>query len=165
MTMTDENVVEDLTDTEQETAEKVDGRKHRTRDFTKYRQVHADIAEYVNERSGLDPVTPNQIKAILAFRTEFGNTPEATAAREQRKAELAAEKAKYEGMSDEQIKASKAVKRAETAAEKLLAKANAAMEKAKQLADAASGSGEDLAAVVAAQQSEAPKRRGLGRNR
>lgn len=157
MTITEEAPVEVTAENEGQHGRSKD------RDFTKFRDYHVELATFINEHSGIDPVTPNQVKAVLTLRTDWSNRPETIAAREARKAEREAEKQKYAGMSDEQIKALKASKRAQDQAERLTAKAQEAMEKARALANAASGSGEDLAAMVEAQQGEEKPRRGLGR--
>lgn len=181
MTITDDASVE-MTTTENgtESNENETEKKKRARDFTKVRSYHEELAAFVNERSGLDPVTPNQVKALLTLKTDYGNTPEAQAAREQRKAEREAEKTKYAGMTEDQIKAAKALDRAEKQAEKLRTRAEETVARARELANQATGSGEDLQAVVESNQngvespdpltttpeeSEAPQRRGLRRNR
>jgi len=159
-----------------ETETETKGKRGRTRDFTKSSEYYDKLAEFANSNSdwqaaGLGTVTPLQIKAVLALRTDFANLPEQKAARERAKAEREAEAKKYEGMSDEQIKAAKAAARAEKQAAKFKAKADEAIAKAEQLKAAASGSAEDLAAVVASAQENAestetesePKRRGLRR--
>lgn len=170
-TGTDENETPQDGETAEETAK-------RGRDFSKVRPYHEQLAAFVNERSGLDPVTANQIKAVLALRTDYGNTDEAKQAREARHAELEAAKLKYAGLTPDQVKAKKAAERAQEQAERMQKKAAEAVAKAQQLAAAASGSGEDLQSVVQASQTqpetqtdsdeseEAPKtRRGLGRRR
>lgn len=149
------------------------GKRGRKRDFTKSSEHYDSLANFVNTHSDwvnaeLGEVTPLQIKAILALKGEFTETPEAKAAREARKAEREAEKAQYAGMTDEQIKAAKAAKRAQDQYEKLQAKAAEAQEKAEKLRAAASGSAEDLQAVVESEQNgsdedEPKKRRGLRR--
>lgn len=141
-------------------------KRGRTRDFTKSTEYYDNLAAFVNERSGLDPVSPLQVKATLALRADYANLPEQKEAREKAKAEREAEAKKYEGMTDEQKKAAKAADRAARQAEKLQEKLNATLAKAEQLKAAASGSGEDLQAIVEAEQSkpEAPaKKRGLRR--
>lgn len=182
MTVTDENttavdVEED--DSDENGEEKVDGRKNRTRDFSKFSEVHQSLASYINnnetyQASGQEDITPNQVKAVLALRGEWADTPERKAEREARKAEREAEKAQYAGMTDEEIKAEKAAKRAEKQAEKLQAKIDAALAKARALREGKDASGADLVAAVEAQQngSEAPEpesedrpRRRIGRNR
>lgn len=142
------------------------GRK-RDRDFTKFRPQHAELAEYVNENSGLAPVTPQQVKAILALRTDFNNTADQISKREERKAELSAERTKYAGMSDEEIKAAKAADRVERQAEKLRKRLDEALAKANAIRHGSEAGGSDLAAAVEAEQDnddETPKRR-FGRNR
>lgn len=152
-------------------------KRGRTRDFSKSTEYYDQLAEFVNSnedftKAGIDAVSPLQIKAILALRTDFANLPEQIALREQSKAEREAEKKKYEGMSEDQIKAAKAAARAEKQVAKFQAKAQEALQRAEQLKAAASGSAEDLAAVVASSQSEAEtenegepkKRRGLRRS-
>lgn len=166
------------------TSEAPKKRKRRAHDFTKFRDFHQEVADYVNARSGLDPMTPNQIKAVLLLRTDFANTPEQISAREANKAALEAEKKRYEGMSDDQIKKVKAAQKAAEQAERFQKRAQEQVELARKLAGEVEGSGTDLAAVVEAQQngettagtvepepeaepkSEPQKRRGLGqRNR
>lgn len=163
MTITDTPLVDAAEQTEGEKKP----RKPRTRDFTKHSGLHVDLANYINEHSGIEPVTPNQVKAVLSLKTDFANTPEARLARETRKAEKEAEKSKYAGMTDDQIKAIKASRRAEAQAARLQAKAQAAMDRAKALAAEAEGSGEDLAAVFEAagesENDEPRTRRGLRR--
>jgi hypothetical protein len=168
MTVTEDATEVQVNGTETEGTETEESK--RNRDFTKVRQYHTDLAEYINANSGLDPISANQVKAMLVLRTDYGNTPEAKAARDARKAARDAEAKKYEGMTDEQKAAAKAANRAQLSATKLQEKANAALTRARELAAAASGSGEDLQAVVQAQQDDAtpeePKgRRGLGRLR
>jgi hypothetical protein len=157
-------------DNGEETAEE----KKRGRDFTKVRPYHEQLAEFVNARSGLDAVTPNQIKAILALRTDYGNTDEAKAARAARAAERKAEAEKYAGMTDAQKTAAKASKRAQDQAERLQKKADEAIARAQKLALEASGSGEDLQQVIQSAQNgdetntetePAKGRRGLGSRR
>lgn len=124
----------------------------RGRDFTKVSPLHEDLANYVNANSGLPPVSAHQIKAILALRTEFSNSDEQKARREERKAARLAAQSKYAGMSDEQKKAAKAAERAAREAARLEARVAEAKAKAAALANAAAGSGEDLAAAVEADQ-------------
>ena len=52
------------------------GHKGRTadRDFTKFNKMHQEIADYVNANSGLDALTPNQVKAVLLLRADFANS-------------------------------------------------------------------------------------------
>ena len=173
MTITEDIVTEDTetetkTETETETTAKR-GRK-RERDFTKFATVHQELADYINTHSGLEPVTPNQVKAMLALRLDFDNTPEKIAAREARKAAVAIENARYEGMTEAEKTVAKAIKAAEDQAARLVKKAEEAMAKARELAAAATGSGEDLAKVVEAEQNgsdstEGETRTRLGRNR
>jgi hypothetical protein len=169
------------TDTEG-TSEAPKKRKRRAHDFTKFRDFHQEVADYVNARSGLDPVSPNQVKAVLLLRTDFANTPEQIAAREASKAALEAEKKRYAGLTEDQVKKVKAAQKAAEQAERFQKRAQEQIDLAKKLAEEAEGSGTDLAAAVEAQQngeitagtvepegepkSEPQKRRGLGqRNR
>ena len=169
MTITDESV-DTSAESEQGTDEKNEsgetGRK-RDRDFTKFKENHKELADFVNEHSGLDAVTPNQVKAILTLRADFNNTPEQVSKREQRKAELEAEKKKYEGMTDEQIKAAKAADRVEKQVTKMEARIQEARAKAQALREGKDASGADLAAQVEAEQngSEEGGKRRIGRNR
>lgn len=137
----------------------MDMEKKRERDFTKFRPNHQELADFVNMHSGLDPVTPNQVKAILALRIDFNNLPEQVEKREARKIEREAEKRKFEGMNSEQIKAAKAADRAERQAAKLEARVLEAKAKAEALRSSVTASGEDLAAAVEAAQAmpEAPE--------
>jgi hypothetical protein len=124
---------------------------NKARDFSKFRPAHQELADYVNANSGLDPVTPNQVKAILALKTEFAGSPEQKAAREERKAALAAEKAKFAGLTAEEIKAERSARRAEAQAEKLQARVAEALAKAQALREGKDASGADLAAAVEAE--------------
>lgn len=157
-------VVED-TDTElegEESTEESSGKRGRTadRDFTKHNDQHLELANYVNANSGLDAVTPFQVKAIQLLATDFRNSPEAIAARDERKKAREAEKKEFEGLDDDDVKAIKAARRATENAAKLQEKANAALERAKAVQTASEASGEDLeAAVNGAQEESAPKRR------
>lgn len=147
--------------------------KKRERDFTKFRPSHQELADYVNANSGLDPITPNQVKALLALRIDFNNLPEQKELREARKAERMAAKTRYEGMNAEQIKAAKAAERAERQAAKLEARVAEAKAKAEALRSSVTASGEDLAAAVEAAQaepestetSESGEKRRIGRRR
>ena len=185
MTVTDEQTGIEVDDTSSETPTdetptegKKRGRKKRPHDFTKFRDFHQEVADYVNAHSGLDPVTPNQIKAVLLLRTDFANTPEQVAIREENKKALEDQKKKYEGLNEEQIKRVKAAEKATEQAARFAAKAAEAEKRAKELSTAAEGSGADLAAQVEAQQNgaavettagtaepeaEPEKRRSLGR--
>ena len=127
------------------------------RDFSKFRPSHEELAKFVNDdedfkKAGIDPVTPNQVKAILALRTDFNNTPEKQAERAARKAELEAEKKLYEGMSPEEVAVEKAARKAEKEAEKLEKKIAEARAKADAIRSAKSVSGTDLKAAVEANQ-------------
>lgn len=146
MTIMDESVDFAVEDEETPT------RKKRDRDFSKFRPQHAELAAYVNERSGLPPVSPQQVKAILALRTDFNNTADQIAKREQRKAELLAERNKYAGMTDEQIKAAKAADRVERQAAKLRKRLDEALAKADSIRHGSEATGDDLAAAVEAEQ-------------
>ena len=166
---TELEVTPDVEETENEPKRK----RGRVRDFTKSSEHYDALAEYINANSGLDPISPLQVKAALALKTDFSNLPEQKEARDQRKAEREAEARKYEGMSEDQIKAAKAAKRVQTQAEKLAQRAKEALEKAQKLQNAAAGSGEDLAAFVESQNAKAAeaesaepkKRRGIGRRK
>lgn len=126
--------------------------KKRERDFTKFRPSHQELADYVNMHSGLAPITPNHVKAILALRIDFNNLPEQIEKRNERKAMREAEKTKYDGMNPEQIKAAKAADRAERQAAKLEARVAEAKAKAEALRSSVTATGEDLAAAVEAAQ-------------
>lgn len=117
-------------------------------DFSKFRPMHEDLANYVNAHSGLDAVTPNQVKAILTLRAEYASTPEVKAAREARKAEREAEKQKFAGLTPEEIKAERAARRAEKQAEKLQARVAEALAKAQALRENKEATGEDIASAV-----------------
>lgn len=168
-------------DSDDEGNEKVDGRKNRTRDFSKFSESHQSLANYVNsnpefQAAGLPTLTPGQVKALLALRTDWADTPQRKAEREARKAEREAEKAEFVGMTDEEIKSEKAARRAEKQAAKLQAKIDEALAKARAIREGKDASGADLVAAVEAQQngsvenedsteSEDKPRRRIGRNR
>src|SRR6516164_412350 len=90
------------------------GHKGRTadRDFTKFNKMHQEIADYVNANSGLDALTPNQVKAVLLLRADFANSDDQKQIRETRKQEREAEAKQYEGLDPEDVKVLKAAKRA-----------------------------------------------------
>jgi uncharacterized phage infection (PIP) family protein YhgE len=121
--------------------------KPRDRDFSKVRELHKELAEYVNTHSGLDPITPNQVKALLYLRPDFNNTPEQAQKRAERKARKEAEDARYKGLTDEQKKARKAAERATEQANKMAERARQAQADADRLL-AQANSGEDIAAKV-----------------
>lgn len=143
----------------------------KSRDFSKFTEKHKELADYINAhpdylKAGLPPVTPNQVKAAFTLRTEFNNTPEVRAAREARKLQLAEEKKLYAGLTQEEIKAEKAAKRAEAQAAKLQARVQAALEKAKAIREGKDASGEDIAAAVdAAVSDDSGEKRRIGRKR
>lgn len=131
-------------------ASETKGKRGRTadRDFTKFSDLHKEVADFVNENSGLTAVTPNQVKAVQLLSADFRNTPERKAAAEAKKAQREAEKKEFAGLADEDVKAVKAARRAAENAAKLQAKANEVLARAKQLQSSPDASGEDLAAVV-----------------
>lgn len=161
----------DVDTTEEEATTEVTAstaKNRRERDFSKFRPSHQELADYVNANSGLDPITPNQVKALLALRIDFNKLPEQVDRRAQRKAEREAAKTRYDGMNAEQIKAAKAAERAERQAAKLESRVAEAKAKAEALRSSATASGEDLAAAVEAAQadnSEGEERRRIGRRR
>lgn len=139
----------------------------RERDFTKFRPMHQELADYVNANSGLDPISPNQVKALLALRIDFAKLPDQVSKRQERKTKREAAKSRYEGLNAEQIKAAKAAERAERQAARLEARVAEAKAKAEALRTSATASGEDVAAAVEAAQTdeaEGGKRR-IGRRR
>lgn len=97
------------------------------------RVKHEEYAEFVNAHSGLDPVTPQQVRAVLDFRSDFHNSPEQTAKREERKAIRDARAAKFAGLTPEQKEALKTAERKVEQAKRLAAKAAAAQADADQL--------------------------------
>lgn len=125
------------------------------RNFNAVADQHVELADFVNKNSGLDPVSPNQVKAVLFLRTDFANTPEQIARREARKAEREAAEAKYAGLNDAQKKVQKQADRAAAHAERLRVRAEEEFAKAQQLAAAVQADGADLAAAVEAQEAEA----------
>jgi len=154
-----------------ETEAKRRGRKPGERDFTKFTDDHQGLANFVNAdpkfvEAGIESVTPNQVKAILALRTDYNDTPERKALKEERKAAREAEKAEFAGMDPEQVKAEKAARRAEKQAEKMQARVAEALAKAQAIREGRDASGADLAAAVEAQQNGAETgKRKLSRNR
>lgn len=158
MTAVIEDTTPDTTEVEgdNETAEQ---KKARERDFSKHTDKHADLAEFVNAdedfvKAGLDKVSPGQVKAILALRTDWGNSPAQAEERAARKAQRDAEAKQYEGKTPEQIKALKAAKRLNEQEAKLQKRIDEARAKAKEFETAAAGNGEDLAALVADKESK-----------
>lgn len=154
------------------TAEATSDTAKRGRDFTKFRPLHQELADYVNANSGLDPISPNQVKALLALRIDFSKLAEQVAKREERKSERQAAKSRYDGLNPEQIKAAKAAERAERQAAKLEARVAEAKAKAEALRSSATASGEDIVAAVEAAQAgdageadEAGSKRRIGRRR
>jgi hypothetical protein len=122
------------------------------RDFTKYTEAHESLANYINadekvKEAGLE-ISPNLVKAVLALRTEWADTPERKAEREERKRQREEEKKQFAGMSDEEIKAEKAARRAERTAQKMQAKVAEALARAAALREGKDLSGADLAAAV-----------------
>lgn len=160
-------IVEDTdtdTDTElegEENTEESSGKRGRTadRDFTKHNDQHLELANYINANSGLDAVTPFQVKAVQLLSSDFRNSPEAVAARDERKKAREQEKKEFAGLDDNDVKAIKAARRAAENAAKLAEKANAALERAKAVQTASEASGEDLEATVNGAAESAPKRR------
>lgn len=176
MTVIDEDVQTEAT--EEDGADEVETteakKRGRTRDFTKSNEHYDELAAFINSHpdwvsADLGSISPLQVKAALALKADFAATPEVIAAREARKAEREAEKQKYAGLTDDQIKIAKAADRATVQYEKLQAKAEEARAKAEGLKAQATGSAEDLQAVVESEQGgeaveEAPaKKRGLRR--
>lgn len=150
-----------------------DDKDNRDRDFSKVRDLHTELADYINgnehfKAAGLDNVSAGQIKAVLYLRTDYNNSPERVAAREAKRVAKEAEKAKYAGLSDDQVKKVKAADRAKSQADKLAERAKKAQEDAARLI-AEANSGEDIAAQVESTQNgvqspsdsaaEAPKSR------
>lgn len=173
MTATLEN--ETMESVSDDSAPKRRGRKpgvKTERNFQNSSEMHKDLAAFINVHpefisAGLGSVTPEQVRAVLTLRSDFANTPEATEKREARKAAREAEKAKFAGLSAEQIKAEKAAARAEKQAEKLQARIDAIKAKAEALRNGSEATGADLAAAVESDQAGAedkPKRR-FGRGR
>ena len=166
-------VTDDDDDDDAVEGESAEDKAKRERDFTKFTKKHEEIAAFINAnedyvKAGLEPLAAGQVKAAFALRTDFNKTPEALAAAAERKAKREAEKAKYAGLTPEQIKAEKAAARAEEQANKLQARVQAALAKAQAIREGKDASGEDVAAAVEAEQgetpAEAPKRR-IGRSK
>jgi len=122
------------------------------RDFTKFNKSHEELAAFVNEHSGLEAITPNQVKAVLLLRTDFNDTPEQQAKREEAKKRREAEAEKYKGMTKEEIAAEKAAARAEKQAAALQKRVQEALAKAQRIREGKDATGADLAAEVEAQQ-------------
>jgi hypothetical protein len=159
MTATLENEVDVTEVSATEVEAQNDDKANKNRDFTKFRPAHQELADFVNANSGLDPVTPNQIKAILALRTDFANSPEVKAAREERKAKAAEEKAKFAGLTQEEIKSERAARRAEAQAAKLQARVAEALAKAQALRENKDATGEDIAAAVEAEVADSDEKK------
>lgn len=166
-------VIEDQQVVEDDSTQTVADTSHdsKSRDFTKFTEKHQELADYINAnadfvKAELDAVTPGQVKAFLALRAEFSNTPEVKAAREARKIQLEEEKKLYAGLTAEEIKAEKAAKRAEAQAAKLQARVQEALAKAQAIREGKDASGEDVAAAVdAAVGDDSEGKRRIGRKR
>ena len=145
-----------MTDTTTETT-----RKGRTadRNFQTFNKMHQEVADYVNAHSGLDAVSPQQVKAVLLLRADFANSEDQKQIRETRKQEREAEAKQYEGLDPEDVKVLKAAKRAKENADKMEARAAEALARAAELRSANEASGEDLAAAVGNAQGEGERRR------
>jgi hypothetical protein len=141
-----------MTDTTTETT-----RKGRTadRNFQTFNKMHQEVADYVNAHSGLDAVSPQQVKAVLLLRADFANSDEQKQLREAHKAEREAEKKVFEGLDPEDVKAIKAANRAKASLALAEARAAEALARAAELRTANEASGEDLAAAVGDAQGEA----------
>lgn len=131
----------------------------RERDFSKYTEAHESLANFINEdekvkEAGLE-ISPNLVKAVLALRGDWADTPERKAEREARKREREEEKKQFVGMTEEEIKAEKAARRAERTAQKMQEKVAEALARAAALREGKDASGADLAAAVEAQQNGA----------
>lgn len=120
------------------------------RDFTKVAQLHIELATYVNAHSGLDPISPNQVKALLYLRPEFNASPERAAERAERARRKAENDAKYAGLTAEQKKKVQAAERVKAQADRMAAKYAEAQAEADALMAAAKNSG--VAAEVQAAQ-------------
>lgn len=98
------------------------------RDFTMASDQHKRLADFVNKKSGLAPLDPTHIKAVLALKTDFDMSAAEVKRREKTRAarEAAREQvaAQYEGMNDNQIKAVKRAARAAAKAEQAKADAD-----------------------------------------
>lgn len=176
MTTLEEDVSVEVEAPTEETSEtKKKGRK-RDLDFTKFSEANQQLADYVNAHSGLDPVSGNQVKAILTLKQDWYTTPEQESRRAAVKAARAATAAKYEGLSKEQIAIEKAAEKAEKQAAKLRQRVEDALARAKAIREGKTASGEDIAAAVEAEQAPAfsdtpvtqepeQKRGRFGRNR
>lgn len=157
MTVTDEGVdvqveaEDDNAETNENESDGTGGRK-KDRDFTKFREQHQELADFVNANSGLDPITPNHIKAVQALVSDFRETPEQAAKREEAKKRREADKAKYAGLSDEQVKAQKAADKVQKQADKLQERLNEALAKAQRIRNGEEATGTDVAAAVEASQ-------------
>lgn len=102
------------------------------RDFTKVNEQHVRLAEFMNKESGLSPVKPNHVKAMLALQKDFATSPEEVnrraelkASREKAKAEKETKAARYAGLTDDQRKALKKAERLQAAAHKAKAEMEA----------------------------------------
>lgn len=154
MTTLEEDVsVEVETPTEETPESKKKGRK-RDLDFNTAKEHHQELADYVNQHSGLDPVTGNQVKAILTLKQDWSATPEQEAKRASAKAAREAAAEKYKGLTPEQITQEKAAEKAEKQAAKLRQRVEDALARAKAIREGKSATGEDIATAVEADQSQ-----------
>src|SRR4029077_9026486 len=78
--------------------------KKRQWSWTDTNEDHQLFADYINLKTGLD-ISPSQVKAVSFLRKEWYSSPDAIAAREQRKHEREALKAKFAYETPEQHEA------------------------------------------------------------
>src|SRR4051812_24625421 len=101
MTTLEDDVAVEVEADDEPTSESGEKRKGRKRDldFTKVRENHQELADYVNAHSGLDPISANQVKALLTLRSDFTDTPEQKAKREAAAQARKEAAKKYEGLT------------------------------------------------------------------
>ena len=118
------------------------------RDFSKFAQRHQDLADFINARSGLAPISPNIVKAVQLLSDDFRNTPEQVAARKDREEKRKAEDAEFAGLSPEEKKELRAANRRKKALEEVEERRKELLEKAKRIRESSDANGADVADAV-----------------
>jgi len=154
-TTLEQDVAAEVESTDEDAPQAATRGRKRDLDFTKVRDSHQELADYVNANSGIDPVSANQVKAILTLKQDWAATPEQEAKREAAKEAREEAAKKYEGLSADQIKIEKAAEKAEKQAAKLRERVEEALARAKAIREGTEASGEDVAAAVQADQNGA----------
>lgn len=122
--------------------------RERDRDFSTVVERHKILAAFINEHSKLDPITPNQLKAVQLLSEDYRNSPEQVEARKKREAERQAEEAEFAGLDEDEKKELKAANRKAKQLAEVEARREELLAKARAIRESAEASGEDLASTV-----------------